>query len=203
MTTFFSRLLQLDIHLLEEAEQDALFEIVRAEVLSRKQRPVEHEQRPSESGHAPGPSNSLPEKDTKTLMARQTVTDDQEIILTYDMTDADKVAVEGTTAPVVVTTVDDSGTDVSQWINAAQDSVNPLKFVLSRKPNDDGTQPQEISFSSIGTLQVGGQTKTHQDDFLYTPGVPENLSSTVVIGSPPVVGGGDSAVNPAPQQQAA
>ena len=81
-----------------------------------------------------------------------------------------------------------------------QDVVNPLKFVTTRKSNDDGTQPQEIPFSLIGTLQVGGEAKTHQDDYLYTPGVPENLSSTVEIGAAPVAGTPDGAGSAVQQQ---
>ena len=183
MTTMIAQILEMDLHELEEAEQSALLTLLRAG------RSLLH-RRPPPSGH------DLKEN---TLMARQTVTDDQVITLTYALTDADKVAVEGTSAPVVVTTVDDAGADVSRWIAVAQDSTDPLKFVLSRKPNDDGTQPQEIPFSSVGTLQVGTQTKTRQDDYLYTPGAPENLSSTVVIGAAPVAG--DAAGNSASVQQ--
>ncbi len=187
MTTFFSRLLEMDLHELEEAEQDALLDLMRAGHSLLRQRPSKAQLSETQLKKEPQ------------LMARQTVTDDQVITLTFALTDGDKVAVEGNSAPVVVTTVDDAGADVSKWISAVQDSADPLKFVLSRKPNDDGTQPQEISFSSIGTLQVGGEAKTHQDDYLYTPGAPENLSSTVVIGAAPVAAG-DSALL---QQQSA
>ena len=168
MTNIIAQLVEMELHKLEKAETEFLLTVVRTvhDFLTQK---------------------SL-KKDTP-LMARTTVTDDQAITTTFALTDADKVAVEGNPAPVVVTTVDDAGADLSKWIGVAQDAANPLKFVTTRKSNDDGTQPQEIPFSLIGTLQVNGQTKTHQDDYLYTPGVPENLSSTVVIAAAPSTGG--------------
>ena len=189
MTNIIAQILEMDLHALEDAEQDALLSLLRGGHSLITRRPPRSG--PDRATPKPDPVTK-PEKDANTLMARQTVTDDQIITLTFALTDADKVAVEGSSAPVVVTTVDDSGADVSKWINVAQDSADPLKFVLSRKPNDDGSQPQEISFSSIGTLQVGAQTKTRQDDYLYTPGAPENLSSTVVIGAAPVPASGDA-----------
>ena len=106
MTNIITQILEMGLHELEEAEQDDLLTLLRAghSLMTR---------RPPKSGHDPK-ENTLKEN---TLMARTTVTDDQAITTTFDLTDADKVAVEGNPAPVVVTTVDDAGADVSKWFN--------------------------------------------------------------------------------------
>ena len=166
MPSIITQILEMDLHELEDAEQDALLTLLRAgkSLLTRTQI----------SQHTP--------KETVTLMAATEVTDDQVITQLFSLADTDQVPVDDAAFPVSVTVVDATGADVSKWINVAQDSANPLKFVYSRKA-DDGTQPQDLAFTSVGTATVNGAPTEFKSDFMFTPGAATSLTSLITVGA--------------------
>lgn len=179
MTTFFTRLLELGVHEMEEAEQEALFEIVQAEYFKRRKRPTD-----ADHNHS--------KKEPK-LMATQQTTDDQVFTSVFSLADSDLVPVDGSDSPVTVTVVDPTGADVSKWVNIQQDAANPLKFVYSRKSDTDGTQPQDLVFTAIGTALVNGIPEEFRSDLMFTPGVAKTLTALVTSGP---------AATPAPSSEA-
>ena len=137
-------------------------------------------------------------------MATQQTTDDQVFTQVFSLADADMVPVDGSGSPVAVTVVDSTGADVSKWVNVVQDSTNPLKFVYSRKPDTDGTQPQDLAFTSIGTATVNGAPSEFRQDLMFTPGAATSLTATITTGAAVPVGSGSGPAEQPPvvQEQA-